>query len=89
MIGDGNTVNMNGGLELIGEKNALADGSQVASLRTGIVIPALLSLVVSRRNLNGDTTISGEFPLGFAGVIRVQDKALLEIGSGATLTMQE
>ncbi|MDY9009658.1 hypothetical protein UZ207_24660, partial [Escherichia coli] len=33
--GDGNTVNMNGGLELIGEKNALADGSQVASLRTG------------------------------------------------------
>ncbi len=32
MIGDGNTVNMNGGLELIGEKNALADGSQVASL---------------------------------------------------------
>ncbi|MCV5597340.1 hypothetical protein OFN66_26925, partial [Escherichia coli] len=39
--------------------------------------------------LNGDTTISGEFPLGFAGVIRVQDKALLEIGSGATLTMQD
>ncbi|EQA7150235.1 hypothetical protein ACX8YR_005399, partial [Escherichia coli] len=27
VIGDGNTVNMNGGLELIGEKNALADGS--------------------------------------------------------------
>ena len=90
VIGDGNTVNMNGGLELIGEKNALADGSQVASLRTGYSYTNVI--VVSGESsvyLNGDTTISGEFPLGFAGVIRVQDKALLEIGSGATLTMQD
>ncbi|HIA3118813.1 TPA: autotransporter domain-containing protein [Escherichia coli] len=90
VIGDGNTVNMNGGLELIGEKNALADGSQVASLRTGYSYTSVI--VVSGESsvyLNGDTTISGEFPLGFAGVIRVQDKALLEIGSGATLTMQD
>ncbi|ELQ4185618.1 autotransporter domain-containing protein [Escherichia coli] len=89
VIGDGNTVNMNGGLELIGEKNALADGSQVASLRTGYSYTG--AIVVSGESavyLNGDTTISGEFPLGFAGVIQVQDKALLEIGSGATLTMQ-
>ena len=90
VIGDGNTVNMNGGLELIGEKNALADGAQVASLRTGYSYTSVI--VVSGESsvyLNGDTTISGEFPLGFAGVIRVQDKALLEIGSGATLTMQD
>lgn len=90
VIGDGNTVNMNGGLELIGEKNALADGSQVTSLRTGYSYTSVI--VVSGESsvyLNGDTTISGEFPLGFAGVIRVQDKALLEIGSGATLTMQD
>ncbi|ELO9328628.1 autotransporter domain-containing protein, partial [Escherichia coli] len=90
VIGDGNTVNMNGGLELIGEKNALADGAQVASLRTGYSYTSVI--VVSGESsvyLNGDTTISGEFPLGFAGVNRVQDKALLEIGSGATLTMQD
>ncbi|HBJ0577498.1 TPA: autotransporter domain-containing protein, partial [Escherichia coli] len=90
VIGDGNTVNMNGGLELIGEKNALADGAQVTSLRTGYSYTSVI--VVSGESsvyLNGDTTISGEFPLGFAGVIRVQDKALLEIGSGATLTMQD
>lgn len=90
VIGDGNTVNMNGGLELIGEKNALADGSQVTSLRTGYSYTSVI--VVSGESsvyLNGDTTISGEFPLGFAGVIRVQDKALLEIGSGATLIMQD
>ncbi|EKE7843540.1 autotransporter domain-containing protein [Escherichia coli] len=90
VIGDGNTVNMNGGLELIGEKNVLADGSQVTSLRTGYSYTSVI--VVSGESsvyLNGDTTISGEFPLGFAGVIRVQDKALLEIGSGATLTMQD
>ena len=90
VIGDANTVNMKGGLELIGEKNALADGSQVTSLRTGYSYTSVI--VVSGESsvyLNGDTTISGEFPLGFAGVIRVQDKALLEIGSGATLTMQD
>ena len=60
------------------------------SLRTGYSYTSVI--VVSGESsvyLNGDTTISGEFPLGFAGVIRVQDKALLEIGSGATLTMQD
>lgn len=59
-------------------------------MRTGYSYTSVI--VVSGESsvyLNGDTTISGEFPLGFAGVIRVQDKALLEIGSGATLTMQD
>ena len=59
-------------------------------MRTGYSYTSVI--VVSGESsvyLNGDTTISGEFPLGFARVIRVQDKALLEIGSGATLTMQD
>ncbi|TGB98462.1 autotransporter outer membrane beta-barrel domain-containing protein [Escherichia sp. E2661] len=88
--GNGNTVNMNGGIELIGEKNALTDGSQIASLRTGYSFTGLI--VVNGESsvyLNGDTTISGEFPLGYAGVIQLYNKALLEIGSGATLKMQD
>lgn len=49
VIGDGNTVNMNGGLELIGEKTRLQMGRRLLPCAQDIVIPALLSLVVSRR----------------------------------------
>ena len=89
--GDGNTINMNGGIELIGEKNVLADGSQVASLRTawGGVSGLIVVDGESSVYLNGDTTISGEFPLGYGGIIQLYNKALLEIDSSATLKMQD
>lgn len=87
--GDGNTVNLNGGIQFVGEKNALADGSTIADKRSYFGKTPLVSVDgQSKVYLNGDSTISGSLPLGYANILQLSNKAALEIGSDATFSMQ-
>ncbi|EJW2783126.1 EntS/YbdA MFS transporter [Escherichia coli] len=88
--GDGNTVNLNGGIQFVGEKNALADGSTIADKRSYFGKTPLVSVDgQSKVYLNGDSTISGSLPLGYANILQLSNKAALEIGSDATFSMQD
>ena len=88
--GDGNTVNLNGGIQFVGEKNALADGSTIAANRSYFGNTPLVSVDgQSKVYLNGDSTISGSLPLGYANILQLSNKAALEIGSDATFSMQD
>ncbi|EFF9445945.1 autotransporter domain-containing protein, partial [Escherichia coli] len=87
---DGNTVNLNGGIQFVGEKNALADGSTIADKRSYFGKTPLVSVDgQSKVYLNGDSTISGSLPLGYANILQLSNKAALEIGSDATFSMQD
>ena len=88
VVGDNNTIALDGGLNLVGETNALTDGSAIASQRRGYGNTPLLQ--VDGRStvyLNGDSTISGEFPLAYTNIIQLNNEAVLEIGLDATLSM--
>ncbi|WP_252495854.1 hypothetical protein, partial [Escherichia coli] len=86
----GNTVNLNGGIQFVGEKNALADGSTIADKRSYFGKTPLVSVDgQSKVYLNGDSTISGSLPLGYANILQLSNKAALEIGSDATFSMQD
>ncbi|EKI8154430.1 EntS/YbdA MFS transporter [Escherichia coli] len=88
--GNDNIVNLNGGIQLVGESGKLTDGSTVASERRGYGnTPVITVDGKSSVYLNGDSTIGGDLPLGYAGMIQLRNNAMLEIGTGATLNMQD
>ncbi|ELA5611472.1 autotransporter domain-containing protein [Escherichia coli] len=88
--GNDNIVNLNGGIQLVGESGKLTEGSTVASERRGYGnTPVITVDGKSSVYLNGDSTISGDLPLGYAGMIQLRNDAMLEIGTGATLNMQD
>ncbi|HAW7809825.1 TPA: EntS/YbdA MFS transporter, partial [Escherichia coli] len=87
--GDDNTVHLNGGIQLVGEMNKLADGSTVAAERKGYgKTPVITVDGKSSVYLNGDSTISGDLPLSYTGMIQLKNSAMLEVGAGATINMQ-
>ncbi len=87
--GDDNTVYLNGGIQLVGEENQLTDGSTVASNRNGYGKTPVITLDgKSSVYLNGDSTINGDLPLAYSGMIRLKNSAMIEIGADATINMQ-
>ncbi|WP_077892309.1 beta strand repeat-containing protein [Escherichia coli] len=87
--GDDNTVYLNGGTQLVGEENQLTDGSTVASNRNGYgKTPVITVDGKSSVYLNGDSTINGDLPLAYSGMIRLKNSAMIEIGADATINMQ-
>ncbi|RCO49561.1 EntS/YbdA MFS transporter [Escherichia coli] len=87
--GDDNTVYLNGGIQLVGEENQLTDGSTVASNRNGYgKTPVITVDGKSSVYLNGDSTINGDLPLAYSGMIRLKNSAMIEIGADATINMQ-
>ncbi|HFG3753315.1 TPA: EntS/YbdA MFS transporter, partial [Escherichia coli] len=87
--GDDNTVYLNGGIQLVGEENQLTDGSTVASNRKGYgKTPVITADGKSSIYLNGDSTINGDLPLAYSGMIRLKNSAMIEIGTDATINMQ-
>ena len=88
--GDNNIIELNGGIRFIGEQNALNDGETIAAGRSGQGDTPVISISgESSVYLNGDSVIAGAFPVGYANIIQVSDKALLEIGRDASFTMQD
>ena len=66
------------------------DGSKPAASRRGIGDTPLISVDGhSSVYLNGESTISGEFPLGFENLIQLSNGAELEIGADATFDMSD
>ncbi|WP_425431505.1 autotransporter domain-containing protein [Escherichia coli] len=90
IAGDDNTFTLNGGVHFVGEKNVMDDGSKPAASRRGIGDTPLISVDGhSSVYLNGESTISGEFPLGFENLIQLSHGAELEIGADATFDMSD
>ncbi|MCE3097529.1 surface-exposed virulence protein BigA, partial [Escherichia coli] len=90
IAGDDNTFTLNGGVHFVGEKNVMDDGSKPAASRRGIGDTPLISVDGhSSVYLNGESTISGEFPLGFENLIQLSNGAELEIGADATFDMSD
>ncbi|EFG2855722.1 autotransporter domain-containing protein, partial [Escherichia coli] len=88
--GDGNNINLNGGIAFVGEINALTDGSAIANKRTFFGNTPLIGIDgESKVYLNGDSTISGDLQLGYASLIQLKNKAAIEIGSEATFNMRD
>ncbi|MCZ5351066.1 hypothetical protein O5706_29180, partial [Escherichia coli] len=77
-------------VHFVGEKNVMDDGSKPAASRRGIGDTPLISVDGhSSVYLNGESTISGEFPLGFENLIQLSNGAELEIGADATFDMSD
>ncbi|CAD5818392.1 autotransporter domain-containing protein [Escherichia coli] len=90
IAGDDNTFTLNGGVHFVGEKNVMDDGSKPSASRRGIGDTPLISVDGhSSVYLNGESTISGEFPLGFENLIQLNHGAELEIGADATFDMSD
>ncbi|HII1983308.1 TPA: autotransporter domain-containing protein [Escherichia coli] len=90
IAGDDNTFTLNGGVHFVGEKNVMDDGSKPAASRRGIGDTPLINVDGhSSVYLNGESTISGEFPLGFENLIQLSNGAELEIGADATFDMSD
>ncbi|WP_215253265.1 autotransporter domain-containing protein [Escherichia coli] len=90
IAGDDNTFTLNGGVHFVGEKNVMDDGSKPAASRRGIGDTLLINVDGhSSVYLNGESTISGEFPLGFENLIQLSHGAELEIGADATFDMSD
>ncbi|MEB4673729.1 autotransporter domain-containing protein [Enterobacteriaceae bacterium G50] len=90
IAGDDNTFTLNGGIHFVGEKNAMEDGSKPSASRRGTGDTPLISVDGhSSVYLHGESTMSGEFPLGYANLIQLSNGALLEIGDGATFDMKD
>ncbi|EJD9517788.1 TPA: autotransporter domain-containing protein [Escherichia coli] len=90
IAGDDNTFTLNGGVHFVGEKNVMDDGSKPSASRRGIGDTPLISVDGhSSVYLNGESTISGEFPLGFENLIQLSHGAELEIGADATFDMSD
>ncbi|WP_213113292.1 autotransporter domain-containing protein [Escherichia coli] len=90
IAGDDNTFTLNGGVHFVGEKNVMDDGSKPSASRRGIGDTPLISVDGhSSVYLNGESTISGEFPLGFENLIQLSNGAELEIGADATFDMSD
>ncbi|GCR53795.1 autotransported outer membrane protein involved in cell adhesion [Escherichia coli] len=90
IAGDDNTFTLNGGVHFVGEKNVMDDGSKPAASRRGIGDTPLINVDGhSSVYLNGESTISGEFPLGFENLIQLSHGAELEIGADATFDMSD
>lgn len=89
VTGDGNSVTLNGGIQLKGEVGQLADGTTVADKRAGYGASSIVEIDGhSSVYLNGDSTVSGDFPVGYSGLIQLSNGATLEIGEDATLNTQ-
>lgn len=83
--GDGNTVTLDGGIHLIGESGQLVDGTSVANGRTGYGQSSIINVDGhSTVYLNGDSSVSGDFPIGYSGLIQLSNGGMLEISEGAT-----
>ncbi len=90
IAGDDNTFTLNGGVHFVGEKNVMDDGSKPSASRRGIGDTPLINVDGhSSVYLNGESTISGEFPLGFENLIQLSHGAELEIGADATFDMSD
>ncbi|EFT8922135.1 surface-exposed virulence protein BigA [Escherichia coli] len=90
IAGDDNTFTLNGGVHFVGEKNVMDDGSKPSASRRGIGDTPLINVDGhSPVYLNGESTISGEFPLGFENLIQLGHGAELEIGADATFDMSD
>ncbi|EES6585831.1 TPA: surface-exposed virulence protein BigA [Escherichia coli O157] len=90
IAGDDNTFTLNGGVHFVGEKNVMDDGSKPSASRRGIGDTPLINVDGhSPVYLNGESTISGEFPLGFENLIQLSHGAELEIGADATFDMSD
>ncbi len=88
--GDGNTVEINGGIHLAGEENTLQDGSTPALKRNGYGDTPVIKIDGhSTLYLNGDSTISGVFPLGLGDIIQLNNRAHLELGRNATFILKD
>ncbi|TGB75704.1 autotransporter domain-containing protein [Escherichia sp. E4694] len=88
VTGDDNIINLNSGIHLVGEANQLTDGSAIAAQRKGYGDVQVISVDgQSTVHLKGDSTISGDFPLGYESIIQLNNKAILEVDVGATLSM--
>lgn len=67
----------------------MTDGSTVASNRNGYgKTPVITVDGKSSVYLNGDSTINGDLPLAYSGMIRLKNSAMIEIGADATINMQ-
>ena len=88
--GDENSVTLRGGIQLFGEASAMTDGSVPAASRTGYGdIPLIKVDGHSSVYLGGDSSVSGQFPLGYANIIQVSNNAFLEITEDATFSMKD
>ncbi|HFT8987161.1 TPA: autotransporter domain-containing protein, partial [Escherichia coli] len=88
--GDNNLIELNGGIRFIGEEGALDDGEAIASARNGQGNTPVINVSGdSSIYLNGDSVISGAFPLGYSDIIQVSDGAFLKIGDDASFTMKD
>ncbi|HDV2372349.1 TPA: autotransporter domain-containing protein [Escherichia coli] len=87
--GDNNSIILNGGVQFIGEMNALDNGETIAAQRYGMGNTAAIRVDgKSSVYLNGDSIISGSFPVGYNNIIQVSDGATLVIGEQASFTTQ-
>ncbi|EHK3782952.1 autotransporter domain-containing protein [Escherichia coli] len=88
--GDNNDVILNGGIQFVGEMNALNDGETIAAKRTGMGDTAAVSVDgKSSVYLNGDSIISGSFPVGYKNIIQMSNGAILEIGKQASFVTKD
>ncbi|QCR38424.1 autotransporter outer membrane beta-barrel domain-containing protein [Nissabacter sp. SGAir0207] len=88
--GDGNRVELRQGLQLTGEVDQITDtvaGNAIAEQRTQTGHEPAIAITIdgaSTLSLQGDSTIDGDFPVGFVG-FNLTNGAELEIAEGATL----
>lgn len=88
--GDNNNINITGGIHLVGEEAQLSDGSIPASQRTSFGQTPLIGVDGhSSVYLDGDSSVSGAFPVGYYNIINLSHGASLEIGGHATFSSQD
>lgn len=88
--GDNNNINITGGIHLVGEEAQLSDGSIPASQRTSFGQTPLIGVDGhSSVYLDGDSSVSGAFPVGYYNIINLSHGASLEIGEHATFSSQD
>ncbi|MRS15872.1 autotransporter domain-containing protein [Enterobacteriaceae bacterium RIT691] len=89
--GDGNTVTLNQGIHLVGEVDAITDinaGNAIANQRSGyadfspVIVDGKSTLV-----LQGESTVSGEFPGAMPAVFTMNNGASLLIEDGASFVV--
>ncbi|EGK9459251.1 autotransporter domain-containing protein, partial [Escherichia coli] len=90
ITGDGNTVALNGGVQFRGEANTLTNGEDIAAERLGSGSTPLIKVDGnSSVYLNGDSTIGGDFVVGYSSIIQLSHGATLEIGDDASFSTKD
>lgn len=86
--GDGNTVNLGQGFDLVGQQDVIADpdaGDEIADKRTGPTGGFISVDGASTVHLGGDSTITNDMPVAFETVINLDNQATLIIDEGASV----